>query len=165
MLDRTVTISGLSKTFSITGWRIGYAVSDARWAKMIGYMNDLVYVCAPAPLQMGVARGIDGVADAYYTNLRDEYQKKRDLICGALRDVGMTPFVPRGAYYVLADIGRIPGKTSKERAMKLLETTGVATVPGESFYREGLGENIARFCFAKTFEDLDAACKRLRKLG
>jgi aminotransferase len=162
---RTITMGSLSKTFSITGWRIGYAVADAKWSRMIGYMNDLVYVCAPAPLQMGVARGLEAVPDSYYTDLRDEYREKRDLICGALRDSGLTPYVPRGAYYVLADLTRIPGETSKDRAMKLLELTGVATVPGESFYRAGRGENIARFCFAKTMGDLSEACGRLRTLG
>jgi aminotransferase len=158
-------MGSLSKTFSITGWRIGYAVADAKWARMIGYMNDLVYVCAPAPLQLGVARGLEAVPDSYYTDLRDEYRQKRDMTCSALRDAGLTPFVPRGAYYVLADLSRIQGSTSKERAMKLLELTGVATVPGESFYRPGRGENIARFCFAKTMEDLTEACRRLRRLA
>jgi aminotransferase len=162
---RTITMGSLSKTFSITGWRIGYAVAEARWSRMIGYMNDLVYVCAPAPLQFGVARGLEAVPDSYYTDLRDEYRHKRDLTCAALRDAGLTPFVPRGAYYVLADVARIPGNTSKERAMKLLELTGVATVPGESFYRPGHGETIARFCFAKTMDDLNEACRRLRALA
>jgi aminotransferase len=162
---RTITMGSLSKTFSITGWRIGYAVAEARWSRMIGYMNDLVYVCAPAPLQFGVARGLEAVPDSYYTDLRDEYRHKRDLTCAALRDAGLTPFVPRGAYYVLADLARIPGSTSKERAMKLLELTGVATVPGESFYRPGHGETIARFCFAKTMDDLNEACRRLRALA
>jgi len=163
--SRTITMGSLSKTFSITGWRIGYAVSDPQWARMIGYMNDLVYVCAPAPLQAGVARGLEAVPDSYYTDLRDEYREKRDLICAALRDAGLTPFVPRGAYYVLADLSRIPGTSSKERAMKLLELTGVATVPGESFFRPGHGQTITRFCFAKTMEDLSEACKRLRRLA
>jgi aminotransferase len=162
---RTITMGSLSKTFSITGWRIGYAAADAKWARMIGYMNDLVYVCAPAPLQLGVARGLESVPDSYYTDLRDEYRQKRDLICLALKDSGLTPYVPRGAYYVLADLSRIAGSTSKDRAMKLLELTGVATVPGESFYRPGRGESIARFCFAKTMEDLTEACKRLRRLA
>jgi len=163
--SRTITMGSLSKTFSITGWRIGYAVADARWSRMIGYMNDLVYVCAPAPLQAGVAHGLEAVPDSYYTSLRDEYRHKRDIICAALKDAGLTPFVPRGAYYVLADLSRIPGRTSKERAMKLLEVTGVATVPGESFYREGHGETNARFCFAKTMDQLNEACRRLRRLG
>jgi aminotransferase len=162
---RTVTMGSLSKTFSITGWRIGYAVAEARWAKMIGLMNDLVYVCAPAPLQLGVARGLEAVPERYYTDLRDEYLVKRDLVCGALRDAGLMPFVPKGAYYVLADLSRIPGATNKDRAMNLLARTGVATVPGESFYRPGHGETIARFCFAKTMNDLNEACRRLRALG
>lgn len=163
--ERTITMGSLSKTFSITGWRIGYAVAAPRWARMIGYMNDLVYVCAPAPLQAGVARGLDTIPDSYYTSLRDEYREKRDVICNALRDAGLAPYVPRGAYYVLADLTRIPGATSKERAMKLLGLTGVATVPGESFYRPGHGEAIARFCFAKTMDDLSEACRRLRALA
>ena len=162
---RTITMGSLSKTFSITGWRIGYAVAEARWARMIGYMNDLVYVCAPAPLQMAVAKGLDAVPDRYYTDLRDEYLAKRDMVCGALRDAGLTPYVPRGAYYVLADLTRIEGASSKARAMTLLERTGVATVPGESFYRPGHGETTARFCFAKTMDDLSEACRRLRALG
>lgn len=162
--ERTISIGSLSKTFSVTGWRVGYAVADSRWSRMIGYMNDLVYVCAPAPLQAGIARGIDLVADSYYSGLRDEYQHKRDLLCCALKDAGLPPIVPEGAYYVLADISRIPGSTGKERAMMLLERTGVAVVPGESFYRTGRGAGLARFCFAKTLGELDAACHRLRTL-
>lgn len=161
---RTISMGSLSKTFSITGWRIGYAVADRQWSKMIGYMNDLVYVCAPAPLQMGVARALEQVPDSYYRELRDGYRVKRDKICDALQRVGLTPFVPQGAYYVLADLSKIEGKTSKERAMKLLERTGVATVPGESFYREGRGETIARFCFAKTEEQLAEACRRIERM-
>ena len=161
---RTISMGSLSKTFSITGWRIGYAVADRRWSKMIGYMNDLVYVCAPAPLQMGVARALDQVPDSYYRDLCDGYRVKRDKICDALRRAGLTPFVPQGAYYVLADLSKFDGRSSKERAMKLLERTGVATVPGESFYREGRGETIARFCFAKTDDQLAEACRRLERL-
>ena len=161
---RTITMSSLSKTFSITGWRIGYAAAEQRWAKMIGYMNDLVYVCAPAPLQMGVARGLDQVPDSYYADMCASYRVKRDKICDALKRAGLEPYVPRGAYYVLADLSKIDGRTSKDRAMNLLERTGVATVPGESFYREGRGETIARFCFAKTEEQLQEACRRLGRL-
>lgn len=159
--DRTITMSGFSKTFSITGWRIGYAVCDRRWAKMIGYMNDLVYVCAPAPLQLGVARGLDALGRDYYEHLSADYAKKRDRICNALEQAGLRPFVPQGAYYVLADVSRLPGRTSKERAMHLLETKGVASVPGEAFYHGDGGHTLARFCFAKTDADLDEACRRL----
>lgn len=162
--DRTITISGYSKTFSITGWRIGYAVCHEKWAKMIGYVNDLIYVCGPAPLQMGVARGINELPPEYYESLCHEYYLKREKVCGALSKAGITPYVPHGAYYVLADVTRIPGNSSKEKAMFLLSEAGVATVPGSAFYASNRGDNLVRFCFAKSNEILDDACNRLLKL-
>lgn len=164
MAERTITISGLSKTFSITGWRIGYCLCDARWAQTIGYFNDLVYVCAPAPLQMGVAKGLLTLGPEYYAELSREYKKKRDRICDVLAAVGLQPCVPQGAYYVLADISRLPGNSSKERAMYLLLQTGVACVPGEAFYNDAAGEDLARFCFAKEDKVLEEACRRLSSL-
>jgi aminotransferase len=163
MRERTITISGLSKTFSITGWRIGYSICDARWAQSIGYFNDLVYVCAPAPLQMGVAMGLMELEPGYYQKLSDEYQRKRDKICNALWTAGLDPYPPQGAYYVLADISSVPGETSKERAMYLLNKTGVACVPGEAFFHDDSGENIARFCFAKEDPVLNEACRRIEQ--
>jgi len=163
--ERTITISGFSKTYSITGWRIGYSISDPKWTQMIGYMNDLVYVCAPAPLQIGVARGIAELGEAYYRSLCAEFGRKREKICSALVFAGLTPYIPQGSYYILADVSRLPGATSKEKAMYLLRETGVASVPGEAFYHAGGGENLVRFCFAKTDEDLDDACDRLRRLA
>lgn len=164
MRERTVTISGLSKTFSITGWRIGYCIADERWSRTIGYFNDLVYVCAPAPLQMGVARGLLELEPSYYEGLSVEFALKRDLICGALAKVGLRPHVPRGAYYVLADISDLPGGSGKEKAMNLLGRTGVACVPGEAFYAGPGGETLARFCFAKEDTVLEEACRRLLSL-
>jgi len=164
MRERTITISGLSKTFSITGWRIGYCICDPRWTQTIGYFNDFVYVCAPAPLQMGVAKGLKELERDYYESLSREYLVKRDIICNALDQVGLTPCVPQGAYYVLADISRVPGKNSKERAMHLLRQTGVACVPGEAFYHDNSGELLARFCFAKEDGVLAEACRRLAGL-
>jgi aminotransferase len=161
MRERTITISGLSKTFSITGWRIGYCLSDARWTQTIGYFNDLVYVCAPAPLQMGVARGLMNLGAEYYEGLLMAYSVKRDKICSALSQAGMTPHIPQGAYYVLADMTSVPGKSGKEKAMNLLGKTGVACVPGNAFYHDDGGENLARFCFAKEDKILDEACDRL----
>jgi len=163
MRERTVTISGLSKTFSITGWRIGYSICDAKWAQTIGHFNDLVYVCAPAPLQMGVARGLTTLGPEFYTGIAAEYQRKRDLICAALAGAGLAPNVPQGAYYVLADISRLPGADSKARAMHLLRTTGVACVPGQAFYHDASGEELARFCFAKDDSVIVDACNRLRR--
>lgn len=164
MKERTITISGLSKTFSITGWRIGYCICDAKWAQTIGYFSDLVYVCAPAPLQTGVAKGLTEIDASYYLNLSTEYLAKRELICGGLAAVGLTPNIPQGAYYVLADISRLPGGNSKEKAMYLLNKTGVACVPGEAFYHDDSGENLARFCYAKENNVLEEACMRLEKL-
>jgi aminotransferase len=163
MRPRTITVSGVSKTFSITGWRIGYCVCDARWSKAIGYFSDLVYVCAPAPLQMGAARGLLELEPQYYRDLSREYQRKREKICQALSSAGLDPYTPQGAYYVLADISAIPGRTSKERAMHLLQQTGVACVPGEAFYHDDSGESLARFCFAKEDAVLEEACRRLDK--
>lgn len=165
MAKRTITISGFSKTFSITGWRIGYSVSNARWAQMIGYINDLVYVCAPAPLQMGVARGIAELGDGYYADLRIQYARKRDLICDALRKIGMEPYVPQGAYYVLANVSRLPGRTSKDKAMFILEQTGVAAVPDNAFYHTTMTPPLVRFCFAKEDRDIADACLRLAALA
>lgn len=163
--DRTITISGYSKTYSITGWRIGYSVARKKWADMIGYVNDLIYVCAPAPLQIGVAIGINELPLSYYKNLRDEFVTKRDMLCETLERVGLTPYIPQGAYYILADVSRLLGKTSKAKAMYLLDKTGVASVPGEAFYHDQHGENIVRFCYAKTDPELAAACRRLEKLS
>jgi aminotransferase len=165
MKERTITISGLSKTFSITGWRIGYCICDARWSTAIGFFNDLVYVCAPAPLQAGVTKGLREIPFDYYYQLPNIYVKKRDLICDALAKAGLAPNVPDGAYYVLADISNLPGKNSKDKAMLLLRETGVACVPGEAFYHDDSGENLARFCFAKEDFVLHEACKRLKKIS
>ena len=161
MRERTITISGPSKTFSITGWRIGYCLCDARWAQTIGYFNDLIYVCAPAPLQVGVARGLINLPPEYYLGLSDAYRAKRDKFCNALSQAGLKPHTPQGAYYVLADMTSVSGKTSKERAMNLLKETGIACVPGDAFYHDNGGENLARFCFAKEDRILDEACERL----
>ncbi len=163
MQTRTITIAGVSKTFSITGWRIGYCICDARWAQTIGYFNDLIYVCAPAPLQMGAAQGLLELDQDYYLKISDEYQIKRDKICDALTFVGLEPHVPQGAYYILADMSAIPGANSKERAMNLLRQTGIACVPGEAFYHDNAGEHLARFCFAKEDTILDDACLRIEK--
>jgi aminotransferase len=165
MAERTITIGGYSKTFSITGWRIGYSVAHARWAQLIGAMNDLLYVCAPAPLQYGVAIGIRELDQSFYTGLARDYQAKRNRFCEALSKAGLPPSVPQGAYYVLADVSRLPGETGKARAMYLLDKTGVAGVPGEAFFTGAEGHRFIRFCFAKTDADLDAACRRIEELA
>ena len=165
MADRTITIGGYSKTFSITGWRIGYSVAAARWAQAIGAVNDLLYVCAPTPLQAGVAVGIQELPEPFYRDLARDYERKRDRFCQALAKAGLTPSIPQGAYYVLADASRLPGIMGKERAMSLLETIGLAGVPGEAFFSGPEGRQFIRFSYAKIDSDIDDACRRLARLG
>ena len=165
MAGRTITIGGYSKTFSVTGWRIGYSVATAQWAQAIGAMNDLLYVCAPTPLQVGVAVGIQKLPDTFYRELVREYQRKRDRLCQALAEAGLKPSTPQGAYYVLAETTRLPGKTGKERAMFLLETIGLAGVPGEAFFSGLEGRAFIRFSYAKIDSDIDDACRRIARLG
>jgi aminotransferase len=165
MRGRTIMVSGLSKTFSITGWRVGYAICDAKWSQAIGYFSDMLYACAPAPLQMGVARGLLSLNHDFYDNISNEYQKKRDRICNALDAAGLTPYIPQGAYYVLCDISNIPGNSGKEKVMHFLKQTKVASVPGEAFYHDDAGENLARFCFAKEDRVLDEACRRIESFS
>ena len=165
MAERTITISGYSKTYSVTGWRIGYSVSHAPWAQMIGYVNDLVYVCAPAPLQQGVAAGIEKLGGDFYRTLSEDYARKRDRICRALSQAGLVPSVPQGAYYVLADVSRLPGASGREKAMHVLDEIGVAGVPGEAFFGGQRGKNFVRFCYAKTDAELEEACHRIERLG
>ena len=161
---RTITVGGFSKTFSITGWRIGFSAGPKDLVERLGLINDLVYICAPAPLQWGVARALELLGDDFYEGLAREYRAKRDKFCEALDRAGLPPLVPQGAYYVLADTSRLPGSTSKDRVMQLLERTGVAAVPGAAFYHGAEGNRLARFCYAKTDADLDQACRRLEGL-
>jgi aminotransferase len=165
MHQRTVTMSSLSKTLAMTGWRLGWMAAEARWARAFGPLSDLVYVCPPTPLQVGAAVGLATLDDGYYERLAREHEDKRDRFCRALDAAGLTPRVPEGAYYVLADARRLPGAGGMERALHLLEVTGVAAVPGEAFYSGGRGGDLLRFCFGKTDEDLDEACRRLERLG
>ena len=162
--DRVITISGYSKTFSITGWRIGYSIANEHNTRMIGMASDLIYVCAPAPLQFAVANAINHLDKSYYDELQKKFIVKRELICTALQECGLIPYIPQGAYYVLADIRKAKGNSSKEKCMWLLDKAGVAAVPGESFYHKSGGENMARFCFAKDDEVLQEAAIRMKKL-
>ncbi len=160
--ERTVSIMGLSKTFSITGWRLGYATGPKELIAPMTLVNDLFYVCAPTPLQWGAAAGF-AAPKSYFDDLQSSYQEKRDLICATLTAAGLPPIVPQGAYYVLADCSRLGLPTAREAALALLERTGVASVPGNSFYRGATGEKLLRFCFAKEDDVLAEACRRLRK--
>jgi aminotransferase len=166
MDERTITISGFSKTFSVTGWRLGYLTAHPRWIPAIGNFHDLTYICAPAPLQHGVAAGLLQLPESFYTDMAAEYQAKRDQICASLSRAGLTPSVPNGAYYVLADASRVPGANAKEKARRLLAEIGIAMVAGSAFFStdaKGVngGDHLLRFCYAKKQDALDEACHRL----
>jgi aminotransferase len=164
MKERSIILSGFSKTFSVTGWRLGYVTADARWLPAMNYFHDLTYVCAPSAFQHGAAAGLEQLPPSFYTQLAADHQSKRARMLSALTDAGLEPTIPAGAYYVLADASRLPGKTAAEKARHLLAVTGVASVAGSAFFRPGHGENLLRFCFAKKDHDLDEACARLRRL-
>lgn len=163
MWERTVTISGYSKTFSITGWRIGYLVAPPELTEPIGIVNDLYYACAPAPLQHAVAAAIETLEPSFYTDIAQEYQQKRDRFCSMLKAAGLPPHVPQGAYYVLTDISSLGCDTAKQAAMKLLEEAGVTSIPGSAFFQQAKGESLVRFCFAKDDDTLKLAGERLLK--
>ncbi len=166
MWERTITLSGFSKTFSITGWRLGTVVAPEHLAEPIGLVNDLFYVCAPTPLQHGVAAGMAALdGGSYYRDMAADYQRKRDAFCAALTEAGLTPYVPDGAYYVLADISRFGLKTSKAAAIHILETVGVASVPGSAFFASDVGESLTRFCYAKDWDVLERAIEAIGELS
>jgi aminotransferase len=165
MAERTITISGFSKTFSMTGWRVGYLTASSKWIPAIGYFHDLGYVCSPSPFQHAAAAGLRALPDSFYEGLATEYQQKRDQLCDALTAAGLLPAVPAGAYYVLADASKIDGETASIKARTLLRATGVGAVAGSAFYGPGRGENVLRFCFAKQPAELDRASTALRLLG
>ena len=164
MRERTVVLSGFSKTFSITGWRLGYAVADARWMPTMAHFHDLTYVCPPAPLQHGAAAGLEQLPPSFYKQLATDHQKKRETLLSALRAAGMEASTPPGAYYILAKASGLKGNNAREKARHLLSVAGVAAVAGSAFFRPGRGEDLLRFCFAKQDAELDEACERLRRL-
>jgi aminotransferase len=165
MEDRTITLSGFSKTYSMTGWRLGYAVAPAPLAARLGLLNDLLYICAPTPLQHAVTAALRLPA-SYYEDLRRSYTAKRAALAEACAAAGMEVLLPQGAYYMLADVRSLGCATDTEAASFLLSRAGVSSVPGSSFYADPeQGRHQVRFCFAKKQEDLDEACRRLRSLA
>ena len=166
MAERTITMSGFSKTFSVTGWRLGYLTGSSKWLPAIGNFHDLTYICPPAPLQHGAAAGLLDLPQSFYDDMAVEYQQKRDMVCAALIKAGLTPSVPNGAYYILADATPIPGANAKEKSRRLLKDLGIAAVAGSAFFSTdangfNAGDTLLRFCYAKKDGELEEACRRL----
>ena len=161
---RTVTISGLSKTYSATGWRIGWVIASPEATSAIRKVHDFLTVGAAAPLQEGAAHAL-GFPDSYYTDLGELYRKKRDVLTQVLEEVGFTVYKPDGAYYIMTDIKALGWSNDVEFARTLIEKLGIATVPGSSFYREPeIGRTKLRFCFCKRPETLERASALLRRI-
>lgn len=166
MWDRTITISGASKTYSVTGWRIGWIVAPPVVSDAIRKVHDFLTVGAPAPLQEGVAAALEELPPAYYTGMAEAYRRRRDLLVTALRGAGFRCASPEGAYYILADFSALSAMDDTAFARWLVTDIGVATVPGSSFYREPeLGRGYVRFAFCKTDDLLVAAAARLDGLA
>ncbi|MCL4230547.1 MAG: aminotransferase class I/II-fold pyridoxal phosphate-dependent enzyme [Dehalococcoidia bacterium] len=163
MYDRTITISGLSKTFSVTGWRLGYVLAPPALSNAIRKVHDFLTVGAPAPLQEAAATAMEQ-AEAYYPELQAMYSRKRDLLLVPLLESGYRCHSPEGAYYIMADFTGlgVPGD-DVAFARHLVERVGVAAVPGSSFYKHRQdGAHFVRFTFSKSEETLAEAARRLR---
>ena len=165
MADRTITISGASKTFSVTGWRIGTIVSPPDVTDAIRKVHDFLTVGAAAPLQEAIAVGMETLGDDYYEGLARDYRRRRDILCPGLLKAGFRCQEPEGAYYVMADFSGISDLPDDEFAKWLTAEHGVAPVPGSSFYsRPELGRTQVRFAFCKTEEMLEQAVERLQRV-
>jgi aminotransferase len=165
MRERTVTISGISKTYSVTGWRIGYCLAPPPISSAIRKVHDFLTVGAAAPLQEAAAVALDLPRD-YYRQLAEGYRARRDFLVPALERAGFRTFMPRGAYYVMTDISGFGFADDVSFARHLVTDVGVAAVPGSSFYSDPkAGQQRLRFHFARRRETLEAAVERLGRLG
>ncbi|MBK6750081.1 MAG: aminotransferase class I/II-fold pyridoxal phosphate-dependent enzyme [Pyrinomonadaceae bacterium] len=164
MRERTVVVNSLSKTYSVTGWRVGYCIAPPDITSAIRKVHDFLTVGAANPLQHAGAYALS-LPQGYYDELQREYQKKRDFIVPVLKNAGFKCDFPEGAYYVMADISAFGFANDIEFTKHLIREIGVAVVPGSSFYHDSrLGSQMVRFCFCKKDETLEAAAENLRKL-
>lgn len=167
--ERTITLSSFSKTFNMTGWRLGFAAGSADIIHKMGLINDLFYICAPTPLQHGLNEGFSMGQD-YFDGMLHDYDVKRKMMCEALEQVGFEVPWPQGAYYAFVNFEALSKKqtgfsNAKEACETLINKTGVASVPGDSFFADPEdGRYFLRFCFAKEMEVLQDACERLVRL-
>jgi aminotransferase len=167
--DRTITLSGFSKAYNVTGWRLGYAVAPEPITEKMGLMNDLLYICAPRPLQHAALAAFEDLDDEYVPNLQADYATRRRFMCETLEDIGFDVPWPDGAYYVLANFETLAEVRSgfdndKQAVETLVQEAKVASVTGRSFYEDPSdGRYQLRFCFAKEIPVLEQACQQLRE--
>ena len=164
MRERTVTVSSLSKTFSCTGWRIGYVIAPQKQTDAIRKVHDFLTVGAPAPLQTAAAVGLAFDAD-YYNHLALDYRARRDVMVSSLADAGFVFCVPEGAYYILADFSALSSKSDRVFSQWMAKEIGVVPVPGSSFFHDkASGRGLVRFAFCKKLDTLEEASFRLRSM-
>jgi aminotransferase len=167
--ERTITLSGFSKAYNVTGWRLGYGVAPAPIAEKMGLMNDLLYICAPRPLQHAALAAFEELDENYVSQLQADYAERRRLLCETLEDIGFDVPWPDGAYYVLADFGPLADRRAgfeddAAACQTLVEEAGIGSVTGRSFYEDPAdGRTQLRFCFAKEIPVLEQACTQLRE--
>lgn len=169
MFERTLTLSSFSKTFNMTGWRLGYASGPANIIEKMGLLSDLFYICAPTPLQFGLADGF-ATDRSYYEQLLRDYEQKRTLMCKTLENAGFEVPWPEGAYYVFASFEPLrnqPGLYNAQEACNtLIDEAGVGSVSGGSFFNNPEnGKYLLRFCFAKKEQELKEACRRIQEFA
>jgi len=163
MRNQTITINSISKTYSLTGWRVGWAIAPSSLTASIRKVHDFLTVGAPHPLQEAAATALR-MDRSYYQTLAREYEKRREFFSQVLEETGFRIYRPHGAYYIMTDIGHFGFPDDVAFASRLVERFGVATVPGSSFYsRSSLGKTKVRFCFPKRMETLEQAAEKLRK--
>ena len=163
MRDRTITINSISKTYSLTGWRVGWAIASEKLTGSIRKVHDFLTVGAAHPLQEGAITALRSDLP-YYQTLAAEYRERRDFLRQVLEEVGFRVYHPQGAYYIMTDVGHMDFKDDVDCAFYLVEKIGVATVPGSCFYsRPELGKTKVRFAFPKKMETLRLAAEKLRK--
>lgn len=161
MRERSILVNSMSKTYSVTGWRVGWVLASPDLTDSIRKVHDFLTVGAAAPLQRAGATAL-ALGEEYYTALAAEYRKRRDHLVTTLQTAGLHCFVPRGAYYVMTNIGGLGFDDDLACVRYLIEKLGVAAVPGSSFYSpSGGGNQQIRFCFCKKYETLEAARERL----
>jgi len=165
MADRTVAIDSMSKTYSVTGWRVGWVITSAALSVGVRRVHDFLTVGAAAPLQQASVAGLM-LGDSYYEALLAGYRERRALLLPALDAAGFRVYEPAGAYYAMTDIAGLTDEDDVTFARRLIADPGVATVPGSSFYsRPELGRTKVRFAFPKKLETLRAAADRLATLA